>query len=123
MAADGSGDRPLFDLPNGCERAIRPAWDPADPSRLAVPCISAAGEYSLRIIRTDGTVLRRITPPEGTTRMDDPSFSHDGKVLGFWAAPDNGWDGGTLFTVPTSGGNQPNPAVAQGKGRAAGTRR
>jgi Tol biopolymer transport system component len=118
-AADLRGDRQLSSLPGDCERALRPAWNPADPTMIALICVSADREYVLRLVSiADGTVIRQIEPPEGKPRMGDPAFSHDGRWLGFWAAPTGPLDGGTLYRVPTAGGSpEPllDPANADGR--------
>jgi molecular chaperone DnaK len=103
-AADFSGDRELFALPKGCENAVRASWNPVDLDMLAMACISSAGEPTIRLVRTDGTLIRKVSPPAGTSRVDDPAFTADGKRLGFWAGPDDGKDGGVLYTEPVGGG-------------------
>ena len=87
---------------------------------LALACVSANQEYSLRLIRINGDVIRQIDPPDGRSRMDDPAFSPDGKFLGFWAGPADGPDGGTLYTVPTAGGT-PEPLLKGTEQQTTGT--
>ncbi len=54
-ADDLNHDRLLFTLPAGCDRPLRPAWNPADASLLAVGCRDGAGRTTLRLMRPDGT--------------------------------------------------------------------
>ena len=51
----------------------------------------------------EGKVLGPVPLPEGTGRVDDPSYSPDGKRLAFWASPPSTWDGGTLTWSPAGG--------------------
>jgi molecular chaperone DnaK len=105
--ASTTGDgRPLFDpVPTECQGTMfRPAWNPVDTNELAVPCVNAQGKYGLYRITTDGRIIGTIQLPGDSGRVDDPSYSPDGKQLVFWAAPPSTWDGGTLYTVPLSGG-------------------
>lgn len=102
-AADGSGDRPLFDpVPPECSGTMnRPAWNPADPTVVAVSCTDSDGTWGLYIIRTDGTVLREVT--HGEQRVDDPAFSPDGKRLAFWAGPQSAFSGGEIYVANADG--------------------
>ena len=110
-AADLSGDRELV-LPDGCDRPVRPAWNPADPTTIGLICITKTRKHVLRVISIDGSDFEhKYTAPTDNPRLWDPSFSSDGKVLGFWAGPaDSRYDGGTLYTVPTAGGT-PKPLL------------
>lgn len=105
-ATTGDDGRPLFDpLPEQCQGTMfRPAWNPVATDELAVPCVDAGGAYGLYRFRTDGTLIAPVELPAGAGRIDDPAYSADGKTLVFWAAPPSTWDGGTLYTVPASGG-------------------
>ena len=108
-AADGSGDRPLFDpVPSECAHIMsRPAWHPTDPNILALPCSDDDGRSHLYLIRLNGTIVREIKLDED--RVGDPTFSPDGKRLVFWG--DSGDlskkgsddDGGTLYLVAADG--------------------
>lgn len=102
-AADGSGDRRLFeDVPEGCAgRVTRPAWNPADTTVLAVPCISADGAYGLYLTYVDGTLIRPVDL-EGL-KVGDPTWSPDGSKLAFWAAPVNPADGGAIYVANGDG--------------------
>ena len=104
VATDGTGDRPMFETPPaGCESVLRPAWNPADPSQLAVVCIDGAGTYRLRILGTDGAVVRDLDV--GYARFDDVSYSPDGSTLVYWAS--DGAGGAGLFTWAADGSGEP----------------
>jgi Tol biopolymer transport system component len=111
------GDRELFPRPKNCLGFVRPAWDPVDPTRLAVPCTGADDRrYTIYVMTIDGTVIRRIEPPAGLPRIEDVVFSADGARLAFWAASDadKKYDGGVLYTVPAAGGT-PQALIKEGK--------
>ena len=103
-AADLNGDRLLFALPAGCTRPLRPAWNPTDASMLAIGCRDEAGHTTLRLMRTDGTVVATVEPPPGLPQTDDLAFSSDGRRLGFWASSSEKASDGRLFSVAISGG-------------------
>ncbi len=94
MASDGSGDRPL-PIEN-CPNPSRPAWNPGDPTQLAVPCRSEDG-VELRIVRLDGTTVQVLTT--GVPYVDDPTFSRDGTRIAFWGTEER-TDDGYLYVVP-----------------------
>jgi Tol biopolymer transport system component len=104
-AADGSGDRALFATsPEVCARNIaRPAWNPADPSVLAIPCTGASGAWHLYLIRTDGTVVGEVAGAGQAGKVSDPTFSPDGKQLVFVADIDATHDGGNLVVASGDG--------------------
>jgi serine/threonine-protein kinase len=111
VASDGTGDRPMFGTPPaGCDSVLRPAWNPVDPDQLAVVCIDQAGTFRLRILRTDGTVVRDLDA--GHTRFDDVSYSPDGSTLVYWASDGSG--GAGLFTLAADVGGQPVQLTAGG---------
>jgi molecular chaperone DnaK len=102
MAADGRGSRELFgSVPAECASVFRPAWNPVDPTMLAVACIDGNGVSGLYLIRTDGKVLRKL--PIGQPRVDDPAFSPDGRKVAYQAGPDSTFDGGSIFTIGIDG--------------------
>ena len=100
------GDRQLFRRPKGCSQFNRPAWNPADPTLLAVPCITEDRRYAIFVMTTAGKVVKQIKPPAGLPRLGDVVYSADGKRLCFWAASDadKAFDGGVLYTVAVAGG-------------------
>ena len=104
VATDGTGDRPMFETPPaGCESVLRPAWNPADATQLAVVCIDGAGTFRLRILGTDGAVVRDLDV--GFARFDDVSFSPDGSTLVYWATDESA--GAALFTRDADGSGAP----------------
>ena len=104
VATDGTGDRPMFETPPaGCESVLRPAWNPVDATQLAVVCIDGAGTFRLRILSTDGAVVRDLDV--GFDRFDDVSFSPDGSTLVYWATDESA--GAALFTRNSDGSGTP----------------
>jgi Tol biopolymer transport system component len=104
VASDGTGDRPLFGSDIGCPNLGRPAWNPVDPTVLAVACTSGNGS-ALRLFALDGSVIRELAP--GIAVVDDLSFSPDGTRLVFWGAADGSTGGGSLFLLPVDGSAGP----------------
>jgi serine/threonine protein kinase len=104
VASDGTGDRPLFGSDIGCPKVGRPAWNPVDPTQLALTCALGDGS-TLRVLALDGTVVREL--PTGIAVVDDLSFSPDGTRLVFWGAPDGSTGGGSLFLLPADGSAGP----------------
>ena len=103
MAVDGTGDRKLFDpVPSVCKDAFRPAWNPVDPTMLAIACTDGQGASGLYLVRTDGRVLRKL--PVGQPLVDDPTFSPDGRRVAYWAGPKSSLDGGSIYSIPVAGG-------------------
>ena len=71
MAADGTGDRPLFDrLPSGCYGPGHVSLSPADESLLVVQCVPKTGSSRLIVMTTDGDLVRRL--PTGHVRVEIP---------------------------------------------------
>ncbi|WP_457027585.1 TolB family protein [Geodermatophilus sp. SYSU D01119] len=102
VAADGSGDRALFAEPlEGCADPGRPAWDPADPTRLALTCAGSDG-VSLHLVTLDGAVGPALATAPA---LGDPAFSPDGTTVVYWAGQDPERDGGSLFAVAAAGGD------------------
>jgi hypothetical protein len=107
VAADGSGDSPLFTTPpTDCDDPQRPAWNPADPTQLAVLC-TGTGERpdELRVVALDGSTVRTLET--GHTVHGDVAFSPDGRSIGYWAGDDRALDGGDLFAVAADGSAAP----------------
>ena len=63
VSVDGQGDAPLFDPPlTGCGAPSRPAWNPSDPTQLALACYDGP-TATLRVISLDGVTLHDLEPP------------------------------------------------------------
>jgi len=112
MAADGSGDRPLLAADaDFCQGPQRPAWNPADPTEIAVACRGGDGN-KLVLIGVDGTL--RSTINTGLKSFDDPTYSPDGKTLAFWGTQDEGANGGALYVQPANGSGAPKQITTPG---------
>ncbi|MGY1615293.1 CHAT domain-containing protein [Geodermatophilus sp. SYSU D00691] len=99
MASDGTGDR---SLPiSNCPFLQRPAWNPADPTQLAVKC-RVGDRDQLRIVRLDGTTVRVLDA--SADRLDDLTFSPDGSRLVYWGTDaGESTDDGFLYAVSADG--------------------
>lgn len=106
VATDGTGARPLFaETPPGCDSVRRPAWNPADPSMLAVVCMDAAGTATLQLLTPWGGGIRTLET--GLPQFDDLAFSPDGRLLVYWANSDPAAGDGRLYTMPNDGSSPP----------------
>jgi len=107
VATDGTGARPLFArTPPGCDSVLRPAWNPADPSMLAVVCLDAAGTATLQLLTPRGDRIRTLQP--GLPLFDDLAFSPDGTAVVYWGSAEAGAGDGPLYQLATDGST---PAV------------
>ena len=102
MAADGKGDRALFrQLPESCRQLSRPAWGPDGQLAVACPDTENPNLTRLKLLTLDGRVIRQLD--EG--RMDDPTFTPDGRSVIYWQDTEGIGDGGavsyTHLTLPT----------------------
>ncbi len=105
MPADGGAAQPLVEpLPGGCSIPLRPAWDPADPTRVALPCGNGTGARTLQVLTLDGAVVS--TPAVGAF-FGDVAFSPDGSEIAYWGATAAGTDGGSLWSISADGSGQP----------------
>jgi TolB protein len=110
-AVDGTGDRTLFaQNPDGCDTILRPAWNPVDPTELALVCINGDGVRTLKLVSVDGTVRSTLNVPVST--FDDLTFAPDGASLVYWGA--DGGDGGALYLQPTNGSAAPKQITSPG---------
>ena len=101
--SDGQDADELFDpIPSFCAYGVsRPAIGPAGSGVLALSCTGADGADGLYLVRTNGTLIRKLNT--GNRRTGDPTFSPDGQQLAFWAGPISGFDGGELFILDVDG--------------------
>jgi Tol biopolymer transport system component len=107
-ATKGSADSERFAARNRrCAGGyFRGAWNPVDPTMIAVPCQDGDGAYGLYLMRTTGKIIRPIAIGTGN-RADDPTFSPDGRQLVYWAAPAGKGGGGGLYSAPIVDGGAP----------------
>jgi hypothetical protein len=107
IAADGTGDSPLFSAPPAdCARPSRPAWNPADPTEVALVCAGAdAQPDALRLYTLDGATVRTLDT--GHSVLGDLAVSADGTQVGYWAGDDPQVDGGDLYTLALDGSETP----------------
>lgn len=115
MDSAGGGDRQLFtDQPPECLWMYRPAWNPVRIDELALTCRNTNDEYVLRVIRTDGTVLRDLDV--GLNTVADVSWSPDGKLLLYYATSPTTVEGGSIYVIPAEGGSPPVDLTHAGPG-------
>lgn len=104
IAADGRGDRRLFDAPpEGCLRDNRPAWS-AKTKRLAMACETSDNRFRLVLMKLNGSGQKHLD--EGN--LGDPTFSRDGKTIYYWR-DDSGSEaeGGAIYSVAADGSSDP----------------
>jgi Tol biopolymer transport system component len=113
VAADGVGDRQLFSsLPEGCESLLRPAWNPVDPTELAVACVKSDGSTDLKLMGVDGTVRSTLNP--GIAHLDDLAYSPDGTTLLYWGSQNKDDNGGPLYLQSSDGKGLPKQITTPG---------
>ena len=113
MAVDGSGDREMFAaLPEGCDSLLRPAWNPVDPTELAVACVKSDGTTDLKLVGIDGTVRSTLNP--GIPHLDDLAYSPDGTTLLYWGSQNKDDNGGPLFLQSSDGKGLPKQITTPG---------
>ena len=113
MAADGTGDRLLFDQPpKGCFRLSRPAVSPS--GQLVVTCNTEAAPRTVRllVITLEGKIVRELD--EG--RLGDPTVTADGRWVLYWRNDEGSEDGGSLYRTRVDGKGSPARITDGGDG-------
>jgi Hsp70 protein/WD40-like Beta Propeller Repeat len=106
MAADGSGDRKLFNQdPAGCEHVDHASWSLADASVIAISCRISTNRRSLMVIGMNGKLIRRLDA--GPDVIGDLSLSPDGQTIAYWGSENAELGGGSLYTLPIIGTGAP----------------
>ncbi len=113
VAADGVGDRQMFtSLPEGCDTVLRPAWNPVDPTELAIACVKSDGTTDLKLVGVDGTVRSTLNP--GIAHLDDLAYSPDGTTLLYWGSQNKDDNGGPLYLQSSDGKGLPKQITTPG---------
>ncbi len=101
-AVDGSGVRDLLpQLPADCATFFRPAWNPTEPTQIALPCLSPAGTPQVHLVSVvQGTEQGVIAI--GSPYFDDLAFAPDGQAVTYWAA-DSAQSPGAIYVQPLTG--------------------
>ena len=108
VAVDGSGDRALWDgRPGDCQTFFRPAWNPIDQTRLAVPCVTTKGSHALSVIGVDGAGTVHATIDTGLASVADVSYSPDGTTLTYQGADSVGGTTSAIYTQSADGSVTP----------------
>jgi WD40-like Beta Propeller Repeat len=113
MAADGSGDRKLFNQdPAGCDHVDFASWSLADPSVLAISCRISMNKRTLMLIGMNGKLIRRLDA--GANVIGDLSLSPDGQTIAYWASENAEAGGGSIYTLPVIGTGAPKQLTEAG---------
>jgi actin-like ATPase involved in cell morphogenesis len=113
MAANGTGDRPLFDQPpEDCFRLSRPAVSPT--GRLVVTCNTEDAPRTVRllVITLAGKIVRELD--EG--RLGDPTVTTDGRWVLYWRNDEGSDEGGALYRTRLDGKGSPARITNGGNG-------
>jgi len=112
-AVDGVGDREMFATSiEGCDSLQRPAWNPVDPTELAIACEKSDGTTDLKLVGIDGTVRSTLNP--GIAHLDDLAYSPDGKTLVYWGSANKDDNGGPLYLQSADGKGLPKQITTPG---------
>jgi hypothetical protein len=104
VGSRGGGDAPLFTTPpSDCTIPGRPAWNPAEPTHLALACYDDENQTTLRIVSLDGEVLHDLTLAPGVVRINDLAFAPDGRRLAYWGSTRNTANAGHLYVQEAYG--------------------
>ncbi len=102
MAADGSGDRKLFNRdPAGCDNVAHASWSLTDQNVILITCRISKSKFNLLVIGLDGRLIRRLDA--GKKVIGDAGISPDGQTVLYWGSDDPNLDGGALYTLPIIG--------------------
>ena len=85
---------PFATPPANCDTPGRPAWNPKDPTQLALVCHGSGngGADRLLLVGLDGSTVRELDA--GHPFVDDLAFSPEGTHLAYWGNDRSGIDGG-----------------------------
>jgi tricorn protease-like protein len=106
MAADGTGDRKLFNGdPAGCLKVNHASWSLADPNVLLISCEVTQDKFALLVVGMDGRLIRRLDA--GKDIISEFALSPDGQTVVYAASDSSGRAGGALFSLPIIGTGDP----------------
>ncbi len=106
MAADGSGDRKLFNRdPAGCARVEHASWSVVDSNVLLISCRVSKTKVTLLVVGMDGRLIRQLDT--GSKIIGDATLSPDGQTVIYWVSSSPTADGGAFYTVPIIGTGSP----------------
>jgi hypothetical protein len=106
MAADGSGDRKLFNRdPAGCDNVAHASWSLADPNVILIICQLSKDNIGLLVVGMDGRLIRRLDAEK--TKIGDAGISPDGQTVLYWASDNPNLEGGAIYTLPMIGTGNP----------------
>ena len=106
MAADGSGDRKLFNRdPAGCDNVAHASWSLTDPNVLLITCQLSKNTSGLLVVGMDGRLIRRLDAEK--TKIGDAGISPDGQTVLYWASDNPNFEGGAVYTLPLIGTDNP----------------
>jgi WD40-like Beta Propeller Repeat len=115
MAADGSGDRKLFDRdPAGCENVVHASWSLTDPNVILITCQLSKNNFSLLVVGMDGRLIRRLDAEK--TKIGDAGISPDGQTVLYWASDNPNLEGGAIYALPMIGAGNPKQLTDSGDG-------
>jgi WD40-like Beta Propeller Repeat len=115
MAADGSGDRKLFNRdPAGCDKVAHASWSLTDPNVILLTCKLSTGKFGLLVVGLDGRLIRRLDA--GKKVIGDAGISPDGQTVLYWASDNSNQEGGAIYTLPVIGTGEPKPLTNSAAG-------
>ena len=90
----------------GCDRYLVAGWNPVEPDQIVLPCLDRAGQFSLRIVRLDGSVVQEFDL--GGRFVDGATFAPDGRSVAFNSAPP-GEMTQAIYAAAVDGSTPPTP--------------